>query len=206
MVGVIYVLSNPALPNLLKIGLVKQYAPGVLKKRINALQAGSPYPYRVEHAACGEQATEAEKELHLIHSSALLDEGGGKEWFKLGLPAAKKTLEKFEGLTVLTDDQLATLTNPVKHAKAARSLKGPSGPSLFEQLGLRVEDALSSGPGGSICRVFALSPSLVKFDGEVMTISSAAYRLKGYRISGARFWRHNGKTLKALRDALPTSA
>ena len=61
--SIVYVLTNPAMPGLVKIGRTSQTDPDT---RINQLQTtGVPLPFEIEYACRVQDADEAEAALHL---------------------------------------------------------------------------------------------------------------------------------------------
>ncbi len=76
--GYIYILSNPAMPGLLKIGFTN----GDVKKRVRQLSAatGVPKPFEIEYYILTRDVEEIEREVHKQFSSK---RERGKEFFSV---------------------------------------------------------------------------------------------------------------------------
>ena len=212
--GIVYILSNKAMPDYLKIGMVKDDQLSKVRDRIRALQSGSPYPYHVEYAAYADDVTTAEKDVHDIHDgSRMKEKGGGTEWFKIDLEPAKKTLDRVKGLRQLTSEELAELqgeptTPPKREAKAqapkrTSSTKSARRPRFtFDSIGVPVGARLTYVSAPQVtARVVLQDPPRIEFNGERTTLSAAAEQIKGYPVSGPQYWKYNGRTIHAIQNS-----
>lgn len=213
--GIVYILSNKAMPDYLKIGMVRDDQLSGVRKRIRGLQSGSPYPYRIEYAAYADNVSTAEKDVHDIHAGSRMREGGGTEWFRLGLKAAEKTLDSLKGLRQLTSQELAELRGePTATPKREAKEKAPRRASstklkrrsnfTFDSIGVPPRATLTYvSDRRYTARVVSQDPPLIEFRGERMTLSAAAKLLmpdREYPIDGPRYWEYNGRTIRAIRN------
>ena len=161
-----------------------------LRGRLRNAQAFSPFPFKVAYAAYGNDVVAAEAQLHEIHEDKQVQEGGGKEWYKIGLKSARTTLSRFKGLQMLSDTELEVLVGtkpkaqkpqPEANKKMARYAVPP-----FDSIGIHLDDELTMSNPQKTCRVVSLNPPEVELDGKRMTLSAAAYKTKGYRVAGSR--------------------
>ena len=81
--GYVYVLSNPGIPKLLKIGQTA----GSIQRRINQLSAatGVPTPFVIEAYFISQSPSEDEKKLHAALASSRVK---GREFFQISLASA----------------------------------------------------------------------------------------------------------------------
>lgn len=79
--GWVYVITNPAMPGLVKIGYSLK-DPLIRAKELN--HTGAPHPYTVSYDALVTEPRELEKALHL----QLREHCEGKEWFRLTVSTA----------------------------------------------------------------------------------------------------------------------
>jgi len=86
----VYILSNPALPNMLKIGYTKN-EPEVRAKQISAA-TGVALPYKVEWAFQCFNGEQLEQEVHAKLATYRVNQN--REFFDIPLVEAQKTIEK----------------------------------------------------------------------------------------------------------------
>lgn len=90
--GFVYILSNPAMPKLVKIG----HTLGSLKARVSQLSAGTgiPKPFEVEAYFLSERPKDEETRIHI----SLRDKRHkGREFFTISIPEAIRESEKIVG-------------------------------------------------------------------------------------------------------------
>lgn len=99
--GWVYVISNPAMPGLLKVGFsLKDPA---LRARELA-HTGSPHPYKVEYEMLLENPRDAEQRAH----SRLASFREGKEWFHCTLEQAISAVKAVASAPILLETQYAS--------------------------------------------------------------------------------------------------
>ena len=215
--GIVYILTNGALPGCLKIGKVESVQLDSVRKRIRSFQSASPYPYRIEYVAYADDVTTAEKDVQGIHdSNRMKEEGGGTEWFKMGLEPAIKTLDSLKGLRQLTSQELAKVrgepTTPPKRVTKAKASKQTSSKKparrprfTFDSIGVPVGAELTYVSNSKVtARVVSQSPPRIVFNGEHTNLTAAAKQIEGYPVSGPQYWKYNGKTIYAISTVSDT--
>jgi len=78
MKGWVYVITNRAMPGLVKVGFSTKY-PDMRAKELD--HTGSPHPYQVEYEMLIEEPFHIEQKTHKRLSS----KREGKEWFKCSI-------------------------------------------------------------------------------------------------------------------------
>lgn len=86
MKGWVYIISNKAMPDMIKVG----YSTKDPKERANELGTGSPYPYHVEYEVLVDNPRKIEKLSHDILSFV----NEGKEWFRCDISIALRAIKK----------------------------------------------------------------------------------------------------------------
>lgn len=86
MKGWVYIITNKAMPDLVKVGFSTKDP----IDRAKELSTGSPHPYIVEYEICVENPQKIEKSTHEILS--FINEG--KEWFRCNIETAIKAIRK----------------------------------------------------------------------------------------------------------------
>ena len=97
----IYILSNPTLPKMLKIGFTKN-RPAERVKQINA-GTGVPLDFKVEWAFACFNAHDLEKEVHTYLQAMGLRVSKRKEFFYITLDKAKEVITKLGELYSMED-------------------------------------------------------------------------------------------------------
>ncbi len=87
----VYVLSNPTLPNMLKIGYTRNH-PEERAQQISS-STGVALPYKVEFAFHCFNGFDLEQQVHRKLKSYRVN--NNREFFQMSLEEAKKTIEKF---------------------------------------------------------------------------------------------------------------
>ena len=97
----IYILSNPTLPGMLKIGFTKN-RPAERVKQINAA-TGVPLDFKVEWAFACFNAHDLEKEIHTYLQATGVRVNNRKEFFYIDLDKAKEVVTKLGKLYSMED-------------------------------------------------------------------------------------------------------
>jgi len=97
MKGWVYVISNQAMPNLIKVGHSMK-DPEIRADELD--HTGSPHPYNVEYEMLIDNPYEIEKRVHKL----LLDKREGKEWFRCSSEVAVATIKQVAGDDILLEN------------------------------------------------------------------------------------------------------
>ena len=196
--GNIYVLTNPAMPDLVKIGKT-----GNITQRISTLYStGVPLPFKCIYAKEVEDMDYVEEKLHAAFGSRRINEK--REFFKISEDELIHFFDLIPGKDVTPDKEVfETKEDKVAYERATR-------------LGERFNFGLAGIKPGAIlhflkdenitCEV--ISKYEVEFRGENHSLSSAgvlAIHECGYKwskIAGPRFWKYEGETVYDIRERL----
>lgn len=203
--GVVYVLTNPMMPGIVKIGMTKRYD---IKARMNELYGtGVPLPFNCEYA-CSIEASrckELEHALHLAFQPYRINPN--REFFQIEPYQAVELLKFYDkGATDMTkevsDDINQGLTNEDKEAVSNEEKKLSKRPALnFKLMGIPLGGILTYLPNPEItCMVCA--DKKVKFNGEITSLSSITKSLKNlhYTPQPTPHWSYNGINLQEIYD------
>lgn len=86
MKGWVYIISNPAIPGVIKVGFSTKDP----NERAKELGTGSPQPYKVEYEVLVNNPQDIEKVTH----NSLADNRAGKEWFSCDISIALKAIKQ----------------------------------------------------------------------------------------------------------------
>lgn len=202
MQGIVYVLTNPLMPGLCKIGMTSGEVEGRMKQLYTS---GVPVPFECQFAVRVPDAAFAEKLLH--HAFGDHRVNATREFFRIDQERVKSALLLAGGQIVTPKHDVA---DKIEDIKALNEAKKRQPPFAFSMIGVKPGDELISTFSGSIsCTVY--SDKRVLFRGSVLSLSAAALEVAhehGYEwsvIQGPQYWMWNGKTLTELRSELDES-
>ena len=191
---VIYVLSNPAMEGLLKIGKTTKD----LKQRMGELyDTGVPFPFRCEHARKVDDADELEKWLQRILRNRVNPK---REFYQLDVEDVINALQGHG------EDVTPAPSSPDSHGTGVSRPEIQSGQRI-RQRGPRLQFSELRIPRGATLvadhprsdeKCTVVRDDCVKFRGREMTFTSATKRLLGnptWQPRPARHWRYREKLL-----------
>ena len=199
--GIVYLLTNPVMPGLVKIGMTAQED---IDKRMKELYTtGVPVPFECQFA-CRVKKTDCvkiEKALHTAFEPQRIN--ANREFFRINVNQAKAILELFHHTDVteeVTDEIQNDLTDDDKAASAKAQ---PHRPALnFYEMGMQKGDVLVWKDDPSVS-VTVLSDRKVSYNGEETSISALSAQLKCYKsrhIAPGAHWLFNDKLLSEIYD------
>ena len=198
-VGIVYIMVNPAMPNLCKIGSTER---GNLTKRITALSGTSvPFPFKCEYSCEVESYEKVEKGIHGLLTKYRVNPT--KEFFDIeALEIAKEFLEKVKVKKVIT-----TLVNKTINDNAEKSeIKAVKNYTIrpkfnFVKMGIKEGEIITYTKDESI-KAKVVDGNRVEFGGKRSSLSSLTHSFtKGkYVLRPLPFWKYKGETLKEYYD------
>jgi len=192
--GIVYVLTNPAMPGLIKIGRTSlEDARGRLGQLYST---GVPLPFTLEFACRVQNTEEVENALHQAFSPNRVNPR--REFFSIE-PQQAIAILKLLHTEEATEEiaKLADVSTPEeKSAEAAFIARRP--PLNFLEMGIPVGSNLISTEDESIATV--LGTRRVKYQDEEMSLTAATKVALGitYDLSPVPYWRFNGKSLRDI--------
>ena len=196
--SVVYVLTNPAMPGMVKIGRTNQ---DDAKTRIDQLYTtGVPVPFTVEYVCKVPNSEEVEKALHLAFAPHRINPK--REFFSIEANQAIAILKLLhvQDATIEIENQLTTVAIEQSEVDAGVQLKKKRPPLNFAQMQIPVNSLLT-------CKVNALIATVIDakkvlLDGEEMSLTAATRRaLKiQYSVAPSPYWSFNGQSLQEIYD------
>ena len=199
--GIVYLLTNPVMPGLVKIGMTAQED---IDRRMKELYTtGVPVPFECQFACKVKKCdcAKIEKALHTAFAPQRVNQN--REFFRIQVEQAKAILELFHHTDVTVDvsEEIENdLTDDDKAAAVKAQAKRP--PLNFYEMGLQKGDVLLWKDDPSIS-VSIISERKVLYEGEETSISALSAKLKGYNvrhISPGAHWLFNEKLLGDIYD------
>ncbi len=199
--GIVYLLTNPVMPGLVKIGMTAQED---IDKRMKELYTtGVPVPFECQFACRVNKSDclKIEKALHKAFEPQRIN--ANREFFRIQVEQAKAILELFHH-TDVTDVVKDEITNDLTEDDKEASLKAQvHRPALnFYEMGIQKGDVLTWKDDPSIT-VTVASERKILYQGEECSISALSAQLKGYKvkyIAPGPCWLYKEKLLNDIYD------
>jgi len=196
MQGTVYVLTNPLMPGLCKVGITAGHVETRMKQLFTS---GGPVPFECQFAVRVPNAASVEKPLH--HAFGDHRVNATREFFRIDQERVKSALLLAGGEIVTPKHDVADTAEDIKALNDAKQ-RQPA--FAFSMIGLKPGDELASTfSEQETCTVH--SDRKVMFRGAVQSLSAAALVVaheQGYAwsvIQGPQYWMSEGKTLNELR-------
>jgi len=194
--GIIYILSNPAMPGLVKIGKTSN-----LKERMRSLySSGVPVPFHCVYAKKVDSYSEVEKKLHSGLRSHR--ENTNREFFRIAVDEVINFLELIPGEDVTPkEDHFENVEDKAAFVRTSRTGQRFN----FEMVGIPMDSVLTFLRDESItCRV--LSRNKVEYEGNEHSLSSAGLLVMNEKLgfnwislAGPLNWKYDGELLDERR-------
>lgn len=197
---IIYVLTNPAMPGLVKIGKTTQSEVDGRMKQLYS--TGVPVPFDCAFACQVKDAAEVEKKLHYAFGNSRINPN--REFFKIEADRVISILELLQvtDITVQFEHQLEADIEEIDK-QSSQQLKDTKRPRMdFYELGIPNGSILVSKDG--TMQVKVVEAKKVSLNGEICSLTEATRRLlnlaEGYQIQPSPYWIFNAKTIKEIYE------
>lgn len=197
MEGIIYILTNIAMPDYIKIGLTTRED---IKVRLNELYStGIPFPFELHYAVKVTNVKNTEKMLHQIFS--IHRENMDREFFRMDPERTMLALKLTGGSVITLEDSEIYEKEEIEIIEKSRQVIAPD--FKFSMLGIEEGEVLTFSRDENIkCTV--ISGTKVSYEDKEYSLSGLAAKLLGKEnsrgVQGPRFWLYEGKTLSELRN------
>lgn len=201
-IQIIYVLTNPAMPGLIKIGITGQ---ADVEARMRQLYTtGVPVPFECNYACKVAEANEAEKALHFAFGDSRVNPN--REFFRISperVIAILKLLQT-EEVTNQVSEEIESETDPEDRKSGERLKSKTRRPNLnFEELGISVGSILKFRDGDDEVKV--IGDRKVEYKGEAVSLTAATRRILGhaddYPLQPSPYWSFEGRRLIDIYEA-----
>nr|WP_290898791.1 GIY-YIG nuclease family protein [Azonexus sp.] len=193
----VYVLTNPAMPGLVKIGYTSQEE---ASSRIAQLYTtGVPVPFTIEFACRVENAVDVEKALHTAFSPSRINPK--REFFRIEPEQAIAILRLLH--TDETTQEVTLQASEVDHQSlvAAEQMRARRPNLNFEEMGIPVGSELRSVKAD--ISVIVTSAKKVRLGDEEMSLTAATRQALAleYSVAPGPHWTFDGKLLGEIYEA-----
>jgi len=195
--GMVYILTNPAMPGIIKIGLTTR---DKIDSRLKELfKTNVPVPFKCEFACKVDDCKKVENALHLAFRPYRFPQ---REFFKIEPDQAiaiLKLLEKVE----ITDEVNQEINNSTtkEERDAGEKLEKQRRPPLnFKEMGIAIGACLKFTEDN--IEVEVVEEKKVNYLDEVFSLTGVTKKLLNleYAVQPTGYWTYNGKNLKDLYE------
>lgn len=200
--GTLYVLTNPFMPGLVKIG----YTTGTVEERIKALSSGTgvPVAFQCHFAAQVDYITTKEKTLHQLFSEKRVNPN--REFFQVA-PEKVVLAIRMGPFTEVTPGKVDIPKEEEQALEKAEEAETTRRARIkLDAIGIKPGYVLTLSRDEDV-HATVVTGNRVEYDGQVMSLSASAltalHKL-GYTstaASGSDYWMYEGKTLDEIRIA-----
>ncbi len=193
---IVYVLTNPAMPGLVKIGRTSQEDANT---RIAQLYTtGVPVPFTIEFACRVENSVEVERALHTAFAPNQINPK--REFFRID-PEQAIVILKLLHVEENTQEIIQQPNQLDQQSLIAAEQMQARRPNLnFEEMGIPMGAELNSVKDDVIVTV--IGPKKVKFGDEEMSLTAATRQVLGleYSVAPGPHWTYNGKLIRDIYE------
>lgn len=200
--GIVYILTNEAMPGYIKIGKTAED----LDTRIRQLDGTNmPLPFTCFYAAKVADCDFVERQLHEAFADHRVRQR--REFFRLSPERAVAALAIANGKNITPNQDIIDLPEDEKALNEARQRRGRFS---FDLVGIKAGTVLQSSFDANVTCIVA-SQNKVLFEGQEMSLSASAQIVSerhGYKwaaIAGPDYWLFEGKSLTEIRYELETA-
>lgn len=198
--GIVYVLSNEAMPGLIKIGLTKR---DELEARLNQLYStGVPLPFTCEYACRVKDCKAVENALHTAFTKDRVNPA--REFFRTSVEYVKPILEllKVEDITNAVEQDMNTSINSTE-IEALNNYKKRRPQLNFEEMGIPVGAELVMNYNDQQYKSIVKTYRTVAYNEEeyyLSALTALIMEAKHPHVHPTPHWSYNGKLLSDIYD------
>jgi hypothetical protein len=196
MEGIIYILTNPIMPGIIKIGKTTQE--DVKVRMAQLYTTGVPLPFECEYAAKVNNIDEVERALHTAFGPDRVNPR--REFFEIEAIQAITIIKllEIENVSPLVEQEANIIDEAEIDAGKAYSQKRPK--MNFIEMGIPIGSELVFNNNGEIATV--VNEKSVRFRDEETSLTNATRLALGegyaYHVAPGPYWRFNGRKLRDI--------
>lgn len=197
---IVYVLTNPAMPGLVKIGKTTQLEVDARMRQLYS--TGVPVPFDCAFACQVKDATEVEKALHFAFGNSRINPN--REFFNIDAERVIAVLKllKVDDITQQVEQQIEADVEAIDK-QSAQNLKEARRPRMnFHEIGIPNGSILIAKDGQT--QVIVVDEKKVEMAGIICSLTAATRKLLGlpetYPLQPSPYWVFNGRTVKEIYE------
>lgn len=199
--GIVYVLTNPAMPGLVKIGMTTRDNIDARMKELYG--TGVPVPFECKYA-CKVKSTDCSKIEKALHTAFAPNRiNTNREFFQIIPEQAMAILELFNREDI-TNEVTDEIDNDLTHddRMAQEKIKSSRRPSLnYKEMGIEPNSILTFVKDPSI-QVTVLNEKKILYKNEETSLSAITKVLLNVprNVAPTKYWEYEGKNLRDIYD------
>lgn len=194
-IGIVYVLTNPAMPNLVKIG--RTSTDDVNKRMKELYSTGVPFEFQLAFACRVENTEEVEKALHIAFAPNRVNPK--REFFAID-PGQAIAILKLLHVEDATQEVAGLAEIEQSIADSEQQVLGSRRPNLnFQEMQIPVGSVLVSTVSQDVTAT-VVGPKKVQFQGTEMSLTAATRIVLelGYSVAPGPYWQFQGKLVRDI--------
>ena len=199
--GIVYVLTNPAMPGLVKIGMTTRASVDARMKELYS--TGVPVPFECQYA-CEVKASDCakiEKALHTAFEPQRIH--AGREFFRLKEHQVIVILELFNRKDITSEivEEMENDLTPEDKASGEKIKSNRRPPMNYREMGFEIGAKLTFVKDESV-QVTISSDKKVLYQGEELSLTAITKQLlkKPHDVAPTAYWEYEGKNLRDIYD------
>jgi hypothetical protein len=195
---IVYVLSNSAMPGILKIGKTTQADVSIRMSQLYT--TGVPVPFECVYAIEVDDCSKVEAAMHIAFGPSRVNPN--REFFKIEAEQAIAILKLLDQRDV-TPDVRRDLNSNVSQAEKDSGKKLQKRPNMnFIEMDIPINSTLLYKDGETTATV--ISEKKVSYLGQEMTLTAATREIMGidYSVQPSPHWTFDGKLLKDIYESV----
>ncbi|MDF2116392.1 GIY-YIG nuclease family protein [Roseiarcaceae bacterium H3SJ34-1] len=196
MLEVVYVLTNVAMPGLIKIG--RTAADDVATRLGQLYSTGVPFPFDLQFACSVPNSSEVEKALHIAFSPYRIN--ARREFFKIEAEQAIAILKLLHVVDETPRIEAQATMVPKEDVEAAQAFTSKRPKMNFVEMGIPIGSTLQL--IGHSATAIVTSDRKVRVGDEEMSLTAATRMLMGlnHNIQPSPLWSFEGRSLKDIYE------
>jgi T5orf172 domain len=194
--SVVYVLSNPAMPGLVKIG--KTQNEDAAARMAQLYTTGVPFPFDVEFVCRVPNPDEVERALHTAFAPQRVNPR--REFFQIEASQAIAILKLLHATDETKEFQSPDPSIDKSETLAATAFRKRRPNLNFDEMNIPIGSALISNVTDQI--VIVSGPKKVVLDGQEMSLTAATREVLAlpYSVAPGPYWRFDGRTISEIYE------
>ena len=199
--GIVYILTNEAMPGLVKIGMTDDTDPSARMGQL--FSTGVPLPFEVEYACRVENALEVERSLHIAFAPQRIN--AKREFFRID-PGQAVAILRLLHRPDATEELASEATADAVSMAALREARSRRPNLNFREMGIPPGAVLVADADPDIT-VTVVGDKKVRVGDDELSLSAATQQVLHleYAIRPAPAWRYNGRLLSELYEETYTT-
>jgi hypothetical protein len=194
--SIVYVLTNPAMPGLVKIG--RTSTEDAVARIAQLYSTGVPFPFKLEFACKVDNPDEVEQALHRAFAPNRVNPK--REFFSIEPDQATAILKLLHVQDATSEVDITPSSIGTQEVNAGTEYAARRPNFNFEEMGIPIGSELKFTETDA--SVFVIAPKKVKLGDDELSLTAATRTLLGlaYSVAPGPYWTFEGRSLRDIYD------